>query len=192
MAAFVIACSVSGCPGYGQYIWFERLPRSEQILQNEYFIAIGDMVEIRVFGHDEMAVHQRVRPDGRLALFLIGEIEAKGKRPSALRAEVEGRLKDYIVSPTVVVNIDETQPLTILLLGEVGHPGAVSLERDPRLSHAIALAGGLTEFASRDSIFVVREQPAPMRIRFRYDAITRNVGQAGDFQLHSGDVVEVE
>jgi polysaccharide export outer membrane protein len=58
--------------------------------------------------------------------------------------------------------------------------------------HALAAAGGLTDYASRDRIFVVRSEPKPMRIRFRYEAIYRNAGGAGDFVLHRGDVVEVE
>lgn len=180
-----------GCAGPGQYIWFEQLPSEARAPRDEYVIGVGDMINIRVLGHDEMSVHQRVRADGRLALLLIGEVEAKGKRPGALRSELEGRLKDYIVSPSVAVNVEESQPLTILILGEVARPGAYSLERDLRLAHALALGGGLTEFASHDGIFVVREEP-PVRIRFNYEAVRRNVGRAGEFQLHSGDIVEVE
>jgi polysaccharide export outer membrane protein len=159
---------------------------------NEYIIGVGDVVSIRVLGHDEMTVKERVRSDGRMALLLIGDVEAKGKRPSALKAELEGRLKDYIVGASVVVNIDEVQPATVLILGEVTKPGAYPLDQDPRLAHALALGGGLTEYASRSSIFVVREQPRPIRIRFTYEAISRNIGGAADFELHRGDLVEVE
>ena len=61
-----------------------------------------------------------------------------------------------------------------------------------RLVHALALGGGLTDFASRGSIYVVRSEPKPIRIRFTMDSITRNIGGAGDFPLHRGDTVEVE
>lgn len=159
---------------------------------NEYFIEVGDVVSIRVLGHDEMTVKERVRPDGRVALLLIGEVAVAGKRPGSLRAELEGRLKDFIVSPSVVVNVDEARPPTVLLLGEVTRPGGYPLEDDLRLAHALALGGGLTEYASRSSIYVVRNRPTPIRIRFTYEAVSRNVGQAGDFQLHAGDIVEVE
>jgi polysaccharide export outer membrane protein len=191
-AGLAVAGALLGCAGPGQYVWFDRLPPEAQTSASEYLIEVGDVVNIRVLGHDEMSTKQRVRSDGRLALLLIGEIDAKGKRPGALRSELEGRLKDYIVSPSVVVNIDETRPPTVTLLGEVVHPGVFPVEPDARLTHVLALGGGLTEYASHDSIFVVRTQPAPMRIRFTYDAISRNVGRAGDFPLHSGDVVEIE
>ena len=192
IAGFALVGGLAACWAPGQYVWFDRLPQDKLLAGNEYLIEVGDIVNIRVLGHEEMTVRQRVRSDGRLALLLIGEVIAAGKRPGALRAELEGRLKDFIVSPSVVVNIDESQPATVLVLGEVARPGGYPLEHDLRLAHALALGGGLTEYASRDSIFVVRDRPAPMRIRFTYEAVTRNLGRAGEFQLHTGDVVEVE
>jgi polysaccharide export outer membrane protein len=180
-----------GCAGRGEYVWFQRLPPTGALAPNEYFIGVGDTVSIRVLGHDEMSLKQRVRSDGRIALLLIGDVEAKGKRPSALKAEIEARLKDYIVSPSVAVNVDDTSPVDVLVLGEVTKPGVVPLEPDPRLAHALATCGGLTDYASRDSIFVVRNEPR-MRIRFTYNAITRNESGAGDFSLRRGDIVEVE
>jgi polysaccharide export outer membrane protein len=191
-SSLVAVSALVGCSGLGQYVWFEQLPPEARESRDEYLIGVGDLVNIHVLGHDDMNVHQRVRADGRLALLLIGEVDAKGKRPSALRAELEGRLKDYIVSPSVVVNIEESRPLTVLLLGEVARPGAYPLEHDARLAHALALGGGLTEFASRDGIFVVRGDPTPVRIRFTYEAVRRNVGRAGEFQLRPGDIVEIE
>lgn len=188
----VLAGAAAGCAGSGEYVWFQQLPSQTALAANEYIIGAGDIVSIRVLGHEEMTLRQRVRPDGRLGLLLIGDVEAKGKRPSALKAELEGRLKDYIVSPSVAVNVDEAQPTTVLILGEIARPGAYPLDQDASLAHALALGGGLTDYASRSSIFVVRAEPKGARIRFTYQAIYRNTGGAGDFQLHRGDLVEVE
>jgi polysaccharide biosynthesis/export protein len=181
-----------GCAGSGEYVWFQQLPAETNRAANEYIIGSGDLLSIQVLGHTEMTLKERVRTDGRIGMFLIGDVEARGKRPGALKDEIEGRLKEYIVSPSVVVNVDEAQPLIVSVLGEVAHPGAVALDQDPRLSHALAVVGGLTEYASRSGIFVVRSGPKPIRIRFTYDAIRRNVGGEGDFPLHRGDLVEVE
>ena len=82
--------------------------------------------------------------------------------------------------------------MTILILGEVSHPGAFLVEQNAPLAHVLALGGGLTDYASRDSIFVVRQLPAPERVRFTYEAILRNEGRAGAFPMHPGDLVEVE
>jgi len=190
--SWVLGGAAAGCAGSGEYVWFQQLPAENALVANEYIIGVGDIVSIRVLGHEEMTLRQRVRADGRLALLLIGDVEAKGKRPSALKAELEGRLKDFIVSPSVAVNIDEAQPMTVLLLGEVAHPGAYPLDQDTSLAHALALGGGLTDYASRSSVFVVRAEPKQTRIRFTYESVYRNVGGAGDFQLHRGDLVQVE
>ena len=147
----VLVAAAAGCGSSGEFVWFQQLPTETTRANNEYIIGVGDIVSIRVLGHEEMTLKQRVRADGRLALLLIGEVEANGKRPSALKAELEGRLKDFIVSPSVAVNIDEAEPTTVLLLGEVAKPGAYPLDQDARLAHALALGGGLTDYASRNS-----------------------------------------
>jgi polysaccharide export outer membrane protein len=191
----VIACVAyvavpSGCVGAGSYVWFTALP--PEAATGEYLVNVGDMVNIRVLAHDEMTTRVRVRADGRIALPIVGEVEARGKRPSALRSEIEARFKDYIVAPSVTLNIDETGPAHIAVLGEVVHAGVFPLEPNARLADALALSGGVTEYASRDRIFVVRVTPQPLRIRFTYEAVTRDEGQAAAFRLHADDVVVVE
>ena len=186
------AAVLAGCGSSGQYVWFQDLTPEASAANREYLIGIGDTLNIRVLGHDEMTVRQIVRSDGRIAMLLIGEVEAKGKRPSALKAELEGRLKDYIVSPSVAVNVDLVQPLVVVCLGEVKTPGAYALADDPSLAHAIALAGGVSDYANKSSIFLVRPGPKPTRIRFTYESIYRNVGGAGEFPLNRGDLIEVE
>jgi polysaccharide export outer membrane protein len=196
VSCLLLASVAAGCASSGEFVWFHSIPPEAGRTINEYVIGIGDVVSIKVLAsgvaREEMSVKQRVRADGRIGLLLIGDVEAKGKRPSALKAEIEGRLKDYMVAPSVVVNIDEVQPMTVLLLGEVMRPGAYPLDQDPRLAHALALGGGLTDYASRGGIYVVRSEPKSVRIRFTYQSIYRNIDGAGDFPLHRGDVVEVE
>jgi polysaccharide biosynthesis/export protein len=180
------------CSGAGNYVWYSQLSPEALAAANEYLVNVGDMLNIRVLGHDDMSTHVRVRSDGRVAVPIIGEISAAGKRPSALRSEIEGRLKDYLVMPSVTLNIDESLPLKITLLGEVGHPGVFPVEANTSLAQAMAMGGGLTEYASRDRIFVMRSTPQPVRIRFTWDAVTRDLGHAADFPVHAGDVIVVE
>jgi polysaccharide export outer membrane protein len=189
-AAGVAACA--GCSGAGQYVWFDALPPTAASGSGDYLINVGDTVDVRVLGHEDVSVKEKLRVDGRIAVPLIGEVEARGKRPSALRGELEGRLKDFIVSPSITVNVVDVQPMTIVLLGEVSHPGAFQVEQNAPLAHAIALGGGLTEYASRDSIYVVRQLPTPVRVRFTYMSVMRNEARAGEFPLHPGDLIEVE
>jgi polysaccharide export outer membrane protein len=181
----------SACSGPGSYVWYTTLPAEPSTL--EYAVNGGDVLSVRVLGHDDMSTPRvKVRADGRIALPIIGEVDARGKTPAALRTEIEGRLKEYVVMPSVTVNVEETQPATISVLGEVTHPGVFPLEPNMRLAQAIALGGGLTDFACRDCVFVVRTVPQPMRIRFTYRSVLRDEASAGAFRLHPGDLIEVE
>jgi polysaccharide export outer membrane protein len=187
-----LACGEAGCAGTGSYVWFTELPPAMKAESYEYLIGTGDILNVRVLGHEDMTVREKVRSDGRIAIPILGEIDARGKHPGALRAELEARLKDYIVMPSVLLNVDEPQPTTVIMLGEFARPGAYPLDTDPSLAHAFALGGGLTDFASRDSIFVVRQVPSPLRIRFTYTAVTRNIGHAAAFPLRQGDLIVAE
>src|SRR5258708_28619995 len=91
-AALLCVGIAPACAGAGEYVWFAQLPSEATLASAEYVIAVGDLVSVKVLGHEEMTLKERARSDGRLALLLIGEVEAKGKRPSALRAELQGRL----------------------------------------------------------------------------------------------------
>jgi polysaccharide export outer membrane protein len=184
--AFVFAA----CSSAGDFVWYTQLP-PDKGTPADYVINSGDLVSVRVLGHEEMAVHEHVRFDGRIAIPLLGEVDARGKKPGSLRAEIEGRLKDFIVSPSVILSVDEVQPMTVVVMGEVTHPGAFALPQNAPLAQALAQSGGLTEYASRDRIFVVRASP-PHRIRFTYDAVSHNQDKAAEFPLHPGDVVVVE
>src|SRR5258708_38414621 len=76
--------------GSGQYVWFTNLPPAAANPPRDYLINVGDTVDVRVLNHEEVSIKYKVRVDGRIAVPLIGEVEARGKRPSALRAELEG------------------------------------------------------------------------------------------------------
>ena len=182
--------SLIACSGTGSYVWVNDVPAEP--VTSEYLIAVGDVVSVRVLNQDAMTTRGRVRADGRIALPILGDVEVRGKRPSALRAELEARYKDFFNAPSVTLNVDELQPLVVAVLGEVSRPGNASLEPNASVAQALAFAGGLTEFADRDRIFVVRSRPAPARIRFTYEALSRGEGHAATFALHVGDVVVVE
>jgi polysaccharide export outer membrane protein len=190
LVSLTFALAFSGCAAPGQFVWFSSLPATGANARGDYLINVGDTIDVRSI-HEEVSIKEKVRVDGRIGIPLIGEVEARGKRPSALRAEIEGRLKDFYVAPGITVNVEEVQQMTVLVLGEVAHPGAFLVEQNVPLVHVLALGGGLTEYAARDSIYVIRQQ-APQRVRFTYQAILRNEGHAGDFPLHPGDLVEVE
>jgi polysaccharide export outer membrane protein len=158
----------------------------------EYIIRIGDLLSVQVYSDEKASGRTRVRTDGRISLPLLNDIEAAGKTPIKLAADIETSLKALLVNPRVTVSVEESTPLSISVLGEVTKPGSQTLLHDAGVADALAAAGGLTRFAHKDRIYVVRTKPEPVRIHFTYEALTRSVGSAPLFRLRAGDVVVVE
>jgi polysaccharide export outer membrane protein len=182
------------CSGGGNYVWVNDLPRDPaDAAPGDYVIATGDVLEVRVLGHEDLSNPKvRVREDGRIAMPILGEVNASGVRPSALRGEIEARLKDYVKEPSVSVNVEEAHGTSVSVLGEVSRPGSYPIEPGGGVAQALAIAGGVTEYADRDRIFVLRGGAHPIRVRFTYDALTRGERPASAFVLRAGDLVVVE
>ena len=101
-------------------------------------------------------------------------------------------MKAVVVTPKVSVVVEDSRPLTISVLGEVLKPGPQPFVRNSGLADALSAAGGLTTFAKKDRIFVVRSSPKPVRIRFTYKGLIEDVGVATTFRLRPGDIVIVQ
>jgi polysaccharide export outer membrane protein len=181
----------SGCgAGAGTFVWANQLPPDE-IASSEYVIGTGDVLSVKVYGQEGMSTHAKVRSDGKISAPFLGDVQVAGKRPAAVAKEMEAGLKNYITTPNVTVSVDEFQPITVSIIGEVAHPGTIAIERNTGLLQALANAGGLTENASRDDIYVLRSGPVPRRIRFTYELLTRSP-PTSSFRLRAGDIVVVE
>jgi polysaccharide biosynthesis/export protein len=158
----------------------------------EYTIGVGDLLSIQVFDQEKMSGRMKVRSDGRISLPFVNDIEAAGKTPGKFAAELETSLKSVVISPKVTIIVEESSPLNISILGEVRMPGLHAMQRGAGVAQALASAGGLSNFAHKDRIFVVRNSPKPVRIQFEYERVTKNIGRAASFVLRAGDVIVVE
>jgi polysaccharide export outer membrane protein len=189
--ALALGCglALTACGTQGSYTWVQNLPPTQTA--DEYAIAPGDMLSVRVYNQDNMSTHARVRSDGKLAMPFLGDVEVRGKTPAVLSKELEARLKEYVVSPSVTVTVEETRPTSVAVLGEVTHPGNYTLDPTSGVLEALAASGGFSDYASRSSIFVVRRTPAE-RVRFDYEALASGEQRACSFRLRAGDVVVVE
>lgn len=187
-ALFLSLAAIAGC-GAGKYVWIDELPQQKGA--EEYVIAAGDTLSVRVFNQESMSTRARVRSDGKIAIPMLGDVDARGKTPNALSKELAGRFKEYVVTPVVTITVEATQTTSVSVLGEVSRPGIFQLEGSTGVLSALAAAGGLTEYASRDSIFVVRPASS-QRIRFTFSSLSQADGPAAHFNLRAGDVVVVE
>ena len=90
----------------------------------------------------------------------VDDVEAAGSTPTDLAARIQARLKDFIVNPVVTVVLEESRPLLVSVLGEVAKPGSYQLDAGSGVLQALAMAAGMTPFADRDRIMVIRQVPA--------------------------------
>jgi polysaccharide export outer membrane protein len=192
--ALACALAISGCGTSGSYVWVSDLPReyTARLTPGDYLIGDGDTVSIRVFNQEALSTRAKVRSDGRLAVPVLGDIEVRGKRPTALKHELEARLKDYVNAPSVTVSVEDFQPIVVAVLGEVTRSGSYPMDPRASVAQVLAHAGGLTDYASRDRLFVVRSAPRPMRVRFTYDDVSRGAPPSAGFALRDGDLLVVE
>jgi polysaccharide export outer membrane protein len=195
LACLSIALGPAAC-GAGSYVRIDDLAEHDPriAVDDAYVIGSGDLLNIRVYNQEAITTRGRVDADGKIAIPLVGEIAAQGEHPGALARKIEVRLKPFLVSPSVSITVEESQSVRISVLGEVTHPGVFPILPGTGVLQALALAGGITEYADRDRLFVLRARPGKpaLRIRLNYKDLTRGVGRSATFSLASGDAVIVE
>lgn len=181
--------ALAGCASNAPYVWARNLPPDQG--SSRYVVNAGDVLYVRVYTQDNLSTHTRVRPDGKIVVPLVGEVNVRGRPPDDVSAEIESRLKEFVVAPKVTVTVDESPPTSITVLGQVVHPGIYTVDPSAGVMQALAVAGGFNDYAGRSSIYLVRHSP-PQRIRFTFDDLDRAEGAAAAFRVHTGDVVVVE
>lgn len=124
--------------------------------KSSYVFGAGDEIEITVFGQEDLFLKTTLTSDGKINFRFIGEVQAVGSTKSALEKEIQNKLKgDYLIDPTVSVNILKYR--NIYVHGEVDKPGGFAFEPGFTVNKAISMAGGFTERAANDKIFLVKE-----------------------------------
>jgi polysaccharide export outer membrane protein len=157
---------------------------------DEYKVGPGDKLRIEVYKDQQLSQSVQVRPDGKITLPLIGDMEATGRTPIELRDTIAKSLKDYVNNPTVTVIVVEALASQVYVMGEVGHPGTMQLHGPTTILQALAMAGGFKEFANTKDVKVLRPNGSGMEtLHFNYKDVLN--GDARPFYLRAGDTVVV-
>ncbi len=155
-----------------------------------YRIGREDVVEVVVFQAPDLSRTVPVRPDGKISLPLLGDVDAAGLTAADLAEGLRGRLEGLVQSPRVTVIVREINAARIYVIGEVAHPGAFPIRGRLDAIQALALAGGLGDFASRGSILLIRQGPdGGERIVLDYDELVKNASTVP--RLLPGDTIVV-
>ena len=119
-------------------------------------IGAGDVLNINIWKEPSLSGPVKVRPDGFVTLPLVNEIQVVGMTTAQLRKVLEDKYKEFTVDPFVTVRLEAIASSEVFLLGQVNRPGAFPLNGNETLLQILARAGGLTVFADRSNIRVVR------------------------------------
>ena len=156
-----------------------------------------DVIEVVVWKNPDLSRQAVIRPDGKISLPIIGDVPASGLTADQLASDIAERLKAYKENPSVSVNVVEVNSYYVFMVGEVNGPGKLPLKSYTTLLQAISLAGGFTQFASRNDIRIVRNIISPegkvkeLRIPIRYDDLISDEGGVYNITVKSGDTIIV-
>ncbi len=165
----------------------DRLPKIQYIIQS------GDILEIVTWKEPDFTREEvLVRIDGRISFPLLDDVQAAGRTPAQVENEIRERLKQYIANPVVSVGIRKPESQKFYILGEVNKTGEYPLLKNLTVLQAFSLAGGFTEWASKDEIIVVRREEGKQRImRVNYKEIVQGKNISQNVLLKADDIIIV-
>jgi polysaccharide export outer membrane protein len=158
-----------------------------------YRIGPGDVLQVDVWKEpDASTPAATVRPDGRITLPMVGEIQAAGLMPSELQKSLLGKYGELIKDASVTVIVREVNSQKVYLIGEVRREGPVKLAAPLTVLQALAEAGGVTDYAKRKRIYILRIADGRQAILpFDYDAVVRGEKVQQNVVLLPGDTIVV-
>ena len=157
-----------------------------------YVIGAEDILSIRVWREPDFTGPKGVRPDGKITMPLVGDLQAAGLTPARLGDQLKQALSSYLKDPEVEVDVIQVNSKRYTITGAVNRPGAYPLVSAKRVFEAVNDAGGFREFANKKDIIILRADGA--RLHFNYDKFVKgNKDKKNDnVLLESGDTVLVK
>jgi polysaccharide biosynthesis/export protein len=158
---------------------------------SDYVIGADDTLHITVWKEPDMTVTLPVRPDGKVSLPLLDDVQAAGMTPMQLGALIKEKLKKYIADPRVTVVVTAMNSQRIYVLGEVTHTGAMALLPNMTVLQALSSAG-FTQFANLKAIYLLRMQNGQQtKMPFNYKDALKGRGTQQNIVLRPGDTIVV-
>ncbi|MBZ5718781.1 MAG: polysaccharide export protein [Acidobacteriia bacterium] len=158
---------------------------------SDYVIGANDDLHISVWKEPDLTATLPVRPDGKISLPLLNDVQAAGLTPMQLAASLTEKLKKYLADPRVTVVVTQMNSKRIYVLGEVAHTGAMALLPDMTVLQALASAG-FTQFANTKGIYILRtENGKQQKMPFNYKQVVKGEAMAQNIMLKPGDTIVV-
>jgi polysaccharide export outer membrane protein len=161
-------------------------------MPDEFIIGAEDKLQISVWREPELSAMVSVRPDGKIGVPLLNDVQASGRTTKQLQEGITEGLSQFVAEPHVSVIVVEINSRQVHIIGSVGRPGAYPLGGPMSVVELLARAGGLADFAKKDQIRIVRrEGNTSLQFEFNYDDFVDGKDFQQNITLRSGDVVVV-
>ncbi|MGH6899363.1 MAG: XrtA/PEP-CTERM system exopolysaccharide export protein [Geminicoccaceae bacterium] len=190
LGAVALLILIAACAGHPELAPASTAARGPTEL---YRIGPGDTIKVFVWGNPGLSDEVPVRPDGRVSIPLLEDIEAADKTPSELGREIEEQLSAFVADPLVTVIVTEfVGPFSeqVRVVGEALEPRAIPYRDDMTMLDVMIEVGGLTEFAAGNRSTLVRSaEGQEQQYRVRLDDLVRDGDITANVAMRPGDVV---
>jgi polysaccharide export outer membrane protein len=178
--------------GYGAVGLAQKPPAAPDPHAN-YVIGPDDVLSVVFWRDKDMTADVVVRPDGKISLPLINDVQAGGLTPSELREAVDAVARRYVEDPSVTVVVKQINSRKLFITGQVEKPGPYPMSGPTTVLQLIATAGGLKEFTDGKRILIMRTDKAGKQTsyQFNYRQVTEGKNLFQNIELHPGDTVVV-
>ena len=197
LRVLVIAGMLLGMPMGCASVPKEALDEATRPVSKEFLLGPEDVLEVTVWRNQDLSRIVVVRPDGKISLPLIGDVQASGLNSSQVAAKIAARLTEFKENPNVSVSLKEVNSYFIFVLGEVLKPGKYPLKSYATVLQGVSMAGGFTQFASKNRMQIIRTytngdgNEHQTRIPVPYNEMVSGKGKIENFTLKSGDTIVV-
>lgn len=156
-----------------------------------YVIGAEDVLHIAVWKEADLTATLPVRPDGKISLPLLNDVQAAGLTPMQLADSLTEKLKKYVANPRVTVVVTQINSKRIYMVGEVAHTGAIPMLPNMTVLQALSSAG-LTQFANTKKIYVLRtENGKQQKLPVNYHKLVKGEQMDRNYLLQPGDTIVV-
>jgi polysaccharide export outer membrane protein len=157
-----------------------------------YVIGPEDVLDVVFWRDKDMSAQVTVRPDGRITLPLLNDVQASGLTPDQLREQLTAAAKKYVEDPSITVVVKTINSRKVFITGMVAKPGSYALTAPTTVMQLIAMAGGIQEFADSKNIVVMRtENGRQLSYQFNYKEVLKRRNLRQNIELKPGDTVVV-
>ena len=158
----------------------------------DYTIGPDDILTIVFWKEKDMSSDVAVRPDGRISLPLLNDVDAAGLTPEQLRVKLAAAADKFLEEPTVTVVVKQINSRKVFITGQVPKPGPYPLTGPTNVVQLIAMAGGVLEYADSENIVIMRTvNGKPMSYEFNYKDVAKRKNLGQNIELKPGDTIIV-